>query len=259
MASSDSISKGMFALAAVAGIAVSAVVGYFLAGGIQQPKQTDPTQSVQTPQPPAPVAGNSDTAAPPTAQQSPDFTKQGAPPITIREERAPTAPAKTDPTDQTSQAANNSATTPDSEASQEASSPSPPTDLTDSANTVGAAPASASAATPTAKPNSDQDYEQTDNGAAPVSTPNTTPSTVASGVARYRVQVGSFAQAISARSLADALRTRGYSTDTVTERDGGRTVYHVQAGAFRTRSDADTATVDLQRQGFPAFVSTISQ
>jgi cell division septation protein DedD len=274
VASSGSMSTGMFVLAAVAAVAVSAVGGYFLAG-IQQPKQTDTTQAVQASQPQAsPVATDSDKAVAPPPTQSPDYTAQDAPDISIREERAPIAPPtpKTDDTAQTSQSVDNSAGTNDSEASQEAS-PASPTDAPDANTTVGTAPApgnapALSASTPDqggpttlAAPTqtSDQDTGQSNSATAPAPTLDTTQAPVASRIVRYRVEVGSFTQAMSARSLADVLRTRGYSTDTVTEHNGDRSVYHVQAGAFRSRSDAESATVELQQQGFPAFVSVIPQ
>src|SRR5580658_4932382 len=149
------MSTGMFVLAAVAVVAVSAVGGYFLAGGIQQPKQSGTTQTVEAPQSLTPLSTNSDKSVAPPPAQSPDYTAQGAPDITIQEEKAPVAPPKTDDTPQASPPANDGAGTQDSEASQEGTPPSS-TDTSDTNETVGAAPAPLVAST-TPAPNESAD------------------------------------------------------------------------------------------------------
>jgi cell division septation protein DedD len=78
------------------------------------------------------------------------------------------------------------------------------------------------------------------------------------GHARFRVQAGAFPEEKNARVLADALRGRGFSASTRADRDGDKTVYRVQIGAYRTRTDAGKAALDLQKSGYPAYVAPIN-
>ena len=71
----------------------------------------------------------------------------------------------------------------------------------------------------------------------------------------YRVQAGSFANAGNARDYVSTLHDHGYDANLRTERRGDKTVYKVQMGAFRNRSDADQAADGLRRNGVPVTVS----
>lgn len=228
-----------------------------------------------------------------------DFTAPDAPPIAIHEEKTPTirtaAPPPVDSTLSTtpdSEASQEDAPPATPTANDDTSDGT--NDDNTAVPTVGAVPSpvTGDATTPTTTPSTtaqqpsdgaDPDYEQTDNGDAAEPTqsaatpqPSPTPSATtpaspetpspAAAVpppvakrAHYRVEVGSFEKVASARSLADALRNRGYSTTTVAERRGDETIYHVQAGAFHSRSAADQASTDLQTQGFPAYVAALNQ
>lgn len=254
MASSNSAGTGKFIALAVVVVIGSALGGYFLVGATHQPDAGNAVpidqQTSSTPASPATT-----TSKPASSQNGGgDYTSPTAPRIEIHEEKMPVPHdvAKVAPSD-------NTPTQPDTEATQEASAPSPSSAPdTSSVGTV-PSPVTGDATTPaTSSQSSDPDYEQTANAPNTEAIPTNSGAPVA-GRAQYRVQVGSFTQAMSARSLADVLRNRGYSTTTVTERGPDNTVYHVQAGAFRTRAAADRATVELQREGFPAFVSPISQ
>jgi len=259
MATSNSFSTGQFAALAVVVVVGSCIAGYYIAGGLQHgPDKSAVTQ----PSIPSTAAGPS-TPAPPstheTAQSdkpSGDYTAPNAPKIEISEEKAPPpAPAPPKAPPQTSSASADN----DSEASQQdtTTANAPP-----DAGAVGTVPApvtgNATAPASTA-PTADPDYEQTTGSTDSEASQQATPVVDETHRPKFRVQVGTFSQAMSARSLADALRNRGYTTTTVSDQDGGKTVYHVQTGAFKARSTADRITLELQRQGFPAFVTTISQ
>ena len=75
---------------------------------------------------------------------------------------------------------------------------------------------------------------------------------------QFRVQTGSYTDESHARSIADELRSKGYSSSTRSEREGDHLVYKVQVGAYRTKSGAGRAAEDLQKKGYPAYISPIS-
>jgi len=258
MPKSDSFSTGQFAALAVVVVVGSCIAGYYIAGGLPH----GPEKSTETPASiPSTTASPSTTSAPSTRQTaqsdkpSGDYTAPNAPKIEISEEKAPKpAPEPPKPPVQTSSATAEN----DSEASQQDTTTA---NATPDAGAVGTVPApvTGNATTPaTTAPTADPDYEQTTTSTDSEASQQAAPATDDTRRPKFRVQVGTFSQAMSARSLADALRNRGYTTTTVSDQDGGKTVYHVQTGAFKARSTADRITLELQRQGFPAFVTTIS-
>ncbi len=74
---------------------------------------------------------------------------------------------------------------------------------------------------------------------------------------QFRVQTGAYMDESNARSVADTLRSQGFSASTRSERDGDHLVYKVQIGAYRSKNGADQAAGDLQKKGYPAFISPI--
>jgi len=74
---------------------------------------------------------------------------------------------------------------------------------------------------------------------------------------QFRVQTGAYTDESNARSVADTLRSQGYTTSTRSERDGDHLVYKVQVGAYRSKNGANKAADDLQKKGYPAFISPI--
>lgn len=75
------------------------------------------------------------------------------------------------------------------------------------------------------------------------------------GRAQFRVQTGAYTDESNARSVADTLRSQGFSASTRSERDGDHLVYKVQVGAYRSKGGAGKAADSLQKKGYPAFVS----
>ena len=259
MARSDSFSTGQFAALAVVVVVGSCIAGYSIAGGLQHgpdktavtaPSTSSTTEAPSTPAPPS----THETAQ--SDKPSGDYTAPNAPKIEISEEKAPPpAPAPAKPSTETSSASADN----DSEASQQDSATA---NATPDAGAVGTVPApvTGNATAPaTTAPTADPDYEQTTGSTDSEASQQASTTTDNTPRPKFRVQVGTFSQAMSARSLADALRNRGYTTTTVSDQDGSKTVYHVQTGAFKARSTADRITLELQRQGFPAFVTTISE
>lgn len=251
----------------VAVVAAAFGIGYFVLGGPRTAPAPTDTLSVPAAAPPA-VAAPRITSAPdphiqPRAKNS-DYTAPNAPRIRIVEEKSssltrrpavPQAPADT-PT---------SVSSTDSEASQAAAptNASPSTD-TSSGSTTGTSSASgtdASGSAPLIPPSAttasgtpDQDFEQVGgHGSAEAGQDGA----ASGGKAQFRVQTGSFAAQQNARILADALRSRGYTTSTHAEQEDGKTVYKVQIGAYRSRAAADKAAQDLQKSGYPAYSSPI--
>lgn len=275
MASSDSSSTVQFITLAAIVVIGSCAAGYWIAGGLQREPDRQPVAQTSTPSlptPPAPAA--SAAQAPSTPDPNGDYTAPNSSNIEIHEEKTPPpVPAKDKTPSDTAVASNG----PDAEASQEADTPSSDVPETGTVGTV-PSPVTGNATTPAASTqNSDPDYEQTQTAStAPAPTdseatqeastpgsPTSPEPATASAPAdakkpRFRVQVGTFTQAMSARSLADALRNRGLTATTVTDTRGDQTVYHVQTGAYRSRSSADRASLDLQREGFPAFVAPVT-
>lgn len=248
MASNNNFNGLKFAVVALAVVGLSGVIGYFLAGnGRSTPQVNAPIQVAQT---------TSDTPAAPTgdgsgddtlAARGGDFTAPGAPKIEVREVKPhlldTTRTPKPTPKDQ------------DPEASQEDAPPPPPdvTAPTDDAATAGQpSPVTGQTTTPA---NTDPDYESVGTGTDTAATASTgDDNSQSGGGGPYRVQVGSFAYARNAKALADALHSRGYTTSTVIAKDGDKTTYHVQTGAFQSQKAAQKASEDLQKAGFPAFI-----
>jgi cell division septation protein DedD len=230
-------------------------IGY-LVGGARSPRTGE--QVVQ----PTPSAVS--TPAPivvPTVQHprtvNGDYTAPGAPRIAIHEESAPVLRRVT-PTPLTPSV--------DPEATQEAApTPRPlqaPESTPPDGNTSGTAPDpdSSAGATPAANPDTstappapaDPDFERVNKPA------DSEKGQEGGGKVLFRVQTGSYTDESHARSVADELRSKGYSSSTRSERDGDHVIYKVQVGAYRTKGGAGKAAEDLQKKGFPAYVSPIS-
>ncbi len=271
MARTNNTLKNTGLIAAV--VAAAFGIGYFVLGG-SRPAPA-PTDIVSAPAAaPATVAAPRVTSAPdphilPRTKNS-DYTAPNAPRIRIVEERSssltltrrpaqPQAPADTVPgtaTDsEASQAA--AATTPSSQADTASGSTggtgTSTTSDTSSSTAPLIPPAAPGAGSASGSP--DQDFEQVGgHGSAEAGQDGA----AGGGKAQFRVQTGSFAAQQNARVLADALRSRGYTTSTRAEQEGGKTVYKVQIGAYRSRAAADKAAQDLQKSGYPAYSSPIS-
>ena len=261
--------------AVVAIVAVCVPVGYLLAGR-SQPTTPAPENVIPQSLPsdtPAPQPKPARVAITPRATNG-DYTAPGAPHVEITEERTPSL---IDTSNQQPKADKTPASTPDAEASQEAAPTPKDTDITTPTDT---SPDPDSTTVPDGSPNapvtppappadsnspvpppatpaqpSDPDVEQ-------IGTGHTDPEASQQGdttaKSQFRVQTGSFATADNAKTLADALHRRGYATSTHSERDGDKTVYKVQIGAYRNRAAADKAAQDLQSSGYPAYVSPIA-
>lgn len=250
-----------FVAVAVAVIAVAFCVGYFILGGARAP-QTVQTNVVAPAAPPTvtPVRPTTRVASAPPRVTNPDYTAPGAPRVKILEERTPslTNIAQLQP-----KPAAKPAAPVDPEASQAAAPPAKPTPAvspdagssqsgTDSGSDTGANSTSnnTDSATPPAGASGDGNTDSTGSSGDSEAGQDGN----SGGPATFRVQAGSFAAAKNARTLADALRDRGYVASTRAERDGDKTVYKVQVGAYRTRAAADKAAQDLQSTGYPAYV-----
>ncbi len=246
----------------VAIVAVAFGVGYYVIGGAR-PQPTPPENvvpaNVAPPTAPAPAKPVIIGRAPRT--QNGEYTAPGAPRISIVEERSPSLldTSKLQPKPAVKPA--------DSEASQEAApTPKPvaadttPADTASDGTDTPAPSPDAPTATPPddgttpapdAKASADPDTEKV----AGASGDSEAGQDGVSGKAQFRVQAGTFVAPENAKALADALRRRGYATSTRPQRDGDKTVYQVQVGAYRTKSAADKAAQDLQSSGYPASVS----
>jgi len=275
-------SSGVFKAIGVgaAVIAGSVTIGY-LFGGI---RETHP--SVQPAQPPV-----SSTLTPAPALAPPavhprttngNYTAPGAPHIVIEEESQPiirrvappTAPAA-DPEATQEAAPVTPKPTPDA-AKTTGTTPAPAGDTgtatpgTPDTATTGTPPATPMPAAPPATP-ADPDFEHVNTPPPGASDPaggqqgGKTPSdrtqdnrtqTDATKV-QFRVQTGAYTDESNARSVADTLRSQGFSASTRSERDGDHLVYKVQVGAYRSKNGADKAADDLQKKGYPAFISPI--
>ena len=232
-------------------------IGY-LVGGARSPRAGE--QVVQ------PMPSAVSTPAPivaPTVQHprtvNGDYTAPGAPRIAIHEESVPVLRRVT--------------RTPlippvDPEATQEAAPTPPPLPAPESTppagNTTGIAPDpspdSGAGSTPAVSPDTtpspptqaDPDFERVNKPA------DSEKGQEGGGKVLFRVQTGSYTDESHARSVADELRSKGYSSSTRSERDGDHLIYKVQVGAYRTKGGAGKAAEDLQKKGFPAYVSPIS-
>ncbi len=258
----------------VAVVAAAFGIGYFVLGGPRPaPAPTDTLSVPATVS--APAAAPRVSAAPdphilPRAKNS-DYTAPNAPRIRIVEEKPSSMTLTRRPAVPDASAdASSSASSADSEASQAAA----PNETSSSTDTGSGSAAGTSSATGSDTPGSgnaplipppaapantagtqDQDFEQiSGHGNAEAGQDGA----AGGGKAQFRVQTGSFAAQQNARVLADALRSRGYTTSTRAEQEGGKTVYKVQIGAYRSRAAADKAAQDLQKSGYPAYSSPIS-
>ncbi|MDQ2800498.1 MAG: SPOR domain-containing protein [Armatimonadota bacterium] len=266
MARSNSNSALKFVGAAAAAIVGGVAIGYLFGGGrasqTTQPIIQQPTAPVSTPA--APVAP---PAIHPRATNG-NYTAPGAPRIVIHEESdpvlrradrtVPTPPADTE----ASQEAPPVKTTPPSQSSDNSSASS------SDSNTTGApsgadisTPASGTDTSPTPPDTStpppppapaDPDFEHV------VKPSDSESGQAGGGKAQFRVQTGTYTDESHARSIADQLRSQGYTTSTRSERDGDHLIYKVQAGAYRSKNGANKAASDLQKKGFPAYVSPIT-
>lgn len=261
MARSQSSGAWKFVGAAAVAIIGGVGIGY-LVGGARAPRTGE--QVIQPP--PTAVSTPAPIIAP--AVQHPrtvngDYTAPGAPRIAIREEstpvlrrvtRAPLAP----PTD--TEAAQEAAP-----AARPSRTLSPDTTTQPGGNTSGTDPSpvsdSGTGSTPSTSPDTganpsapaDPDFERVTKPADPESGQEN-----GGGKAQFRVQTGSYTDESHARSVADELRSKGYSSSTRSERDGDRMIYKVQVGAYRSKNGAGKAAEDLQKKGYPAYVSPIS-
>ena len=262
---------GAAAVAIVGGVGI----GYLFGGARapRAPEQPIPTSATVLTPPAAP--GISPSSIRPQTTNG-DYTAPNAPRISIHEEQTPilrrVTPPPSAPVDtEASQEAAPTTRTPrhattDTTAS-DGNTPAPldsnPSTTPSTVNTGPAAPDPGKTATPdssrpTTRPapkppaNADPDIEQVTPRGTP--TPPPSPSDSATH-AQFRVQTGAYADEGNARSVADQLRSQGYTTSTRSERDGDHLVYKVQVGAYRSHSGASKAADDLQKKGVPVYVS----
>lgn len=253
---------GAAAVAIVGGVGIG-----YLFGGARAPRAPEqpvpPSATVLTP--PAAPSVSPSSIHPQTTNG--DYTAPNAPRITIHEEQTPilrrVTPPSTPPID--SEASQEAVLTPRTPRhtpadtiSSDGNTPAPldsnPSTTPSTVNTGPAAPDPSSTA-PTTRPapkppaNADPDIEQVTPRGTPASPPDTATH------AQFRVQTGAYADEGNARSVADQLRSQGYSTSTRSERDGDHLVYKVQVGAYRSKSGASKAADDLQKKGVPVYVS----
>ena len=262
---------GAAAVAIVGGIGI----GYLFGGARtpRPPEQPVPLSATVLTPPAAPSVSPS-SIRPQTTNGN--YTAPNAPRITIHEEDAPILRRATPPpaapvdTEASQEAAPTPApsrrTTTDasSNTAPDTGTPTPPDGgtATTPTNSGPAAPDTSKtmlpdSSKPTVKPpaNADPDIEQvTPRGA---SAPASVPPTSSASRAQFRVQTGAYADEGNARTVADQLRSQGYTTSTRSERDGDHLVYKVQVGAYRSHSGASKAADDLQKKGVPVYVSPI--
>jgi DedD protein len=255
----------------VAGVGVlfmSAFAGYYYLGGNAK-GQTPPASAPTTQAPPAPVLPNAPIAHRPVTVVG-EYTAPGAPAIDITESKAP---LKTKP------AASPAPT--DSEASQtglDNPAGNPAASETDAGSASGSTAAPSTTGTGSSSTNSGQTGVSTSGDAAPSDTSTTSqsgstssatvppaPPAIPSGSASaspapaavlFHVQAGSFQNEKNAKTLAEALRHKGYAAMTLPRQTDTSTSYVVQVGAYSSRATADDVVSSLQRDGFPASVST---
>lgn len=262
--------SGVWKYVGAAAVAIVGGVGIgYLFGGARTPRAPEqpvpPSATVLTP--PATPGVSPASIRPQTTNGN--YTAPNAPRITIREEQTPimrrVTPPPTPPID--SEASQEAVLTPKPSrrtttdaAPSDSTTPAPldsnPLTTPPTVNTGPAAPdpgSTAPATRPAPKPpaNADPDIEQV----TPRGTPAPPPDTATH--AQFRVQTGAYADEGNARSVADQLRSQGYSTSTRSERDGDHLVYKVQVGAYRSKSGATKAADDLQKKGVPVYVTPI--
>ena len=267
---------GILALG-VATVAGGAAIGYFMIGGVRpSPPSSDAAGIQEAPVPAGPAAAPAPaphkTAR--AARANSDYTAPGAPRVHIVEDKTPTlndSAARPRGPEQSSASTDTAdIPTPDVEASQQgtdASRPAAPSNAVPGSDTPPAAKTSpdseagqAGAPRPaTPRPSSDADYEHV-NGTPPADSEASQAggSGKATSHASYRVQAGSFADAGNARDYVNSLHDRGYAADLHPERQGDKTIYKVQVGAYRSRAAAADAAADFRQKGVPVTVSPVS-
>ncbi len=285
MARKNSNSALPLTAAAVSVVVVSGLVGYYVLGGSHpssQPvtvpivEQTPPPSTPRVVHPAGPRSKNADYSAP------------GAPQIAISEDKSPTIVNAAHSHDAEASQAGTSIPTPDTEAPQTgdtgaaSSSPPPATsspDASSSSNPSSGTPTGSAdtnsgsdsippppgdtAHSPSTQPSktttppkssgsNDHDFEQINGSPSHTGDAGST----APGGILYRVQTGSFADERNARILAATLASQGFTTSTRATTEGGKTVYKVQVGAYRSHTAAAKAVSDLQHSGYPAYISS---
>lgn len=257
---------GAAAVAIVGGVGI----GYLFGGARapRAPEQPIPLSATVLTPPAAP--GLSPSSIRPQTTNG-DYTAPNAPRISIREEQTPilrrvtpSAPVDTEASQEAAPTPRTPRHTTTDTAASTGDTPAPldsnPATTPPTVNTGPAAPDPGKTATPdSSKPatrpapkppaNADPDIEQV----TPRGTPAPAPDTATH--AQFRVQTGAYADEGNARSVADQLRSQGYTTSTRSERDGDHLVYKVQVGAYRSKSGASKAADDLQKKGVPVYVS----
>lgn len=259
-------------------IAGGAAFGYlFGSAHLPHPAEqtTPPAVSAALPLPSAPKL-NPSLIHPRTANGN--YTAPGAPRITIEEQSEPILRRVTPPP----------APAADPEASQEATVPPVKTPATATPDdSVSGTPADTGSAVPSpdARPGAsapavstppppppapaDPDFERVNPPKPGASDPETGQqggdkaqngrTQTDTGIRpQFRVQTGAYADESNARSVADTLRSQGFTASTRSERDGDHLVYKVQIGAYRSKNGASKAADDLQKKGYPAFISPMT-
>jgi cell division protein FtsN len=72
----------------------------------------------------------------------------------------------------------------------------------------------------------------------------------------HRVRVGTFEKRDNAQALATELSGRGFQAVTSPAQVNGKTVYHVQVGAFRNETEARNQQKALERNGYDTTLSS---
>lgn len=91
---------------------------------------------------------------------------------------------------------------------------------------------------------------------APVGTSPPAPSSGGNvGGPLYRVRVGTFDSRTGAQNLSAELNGRGYATRLQPEQVNGRTVYHLQIGAYRDEKRAKEIQKELKTNGYEAAIA----
>ena len=262
MARSNSSGTLKFIGAAAVAVVGGAAIGMLLT------RPTSPHAADQAPQQTVPVVSTPAVSAPPPAVHprtaNGNYIAPGAPRIVIREESAPVlrhvnppAPADTEASQEAAPVVQSvpAEKTPDSAETggDSSSAPSRRVRTREAAPASDAAPAPADG-TPPAPPAApaDPDFERV------VKPGDAEAGQEGASKAQFRVQAGTYTDESSARSVADQLRSQGFSASTRTEREGSRTTYKVQAGAYRSKNGANKAAEDLQKKGFPAYVAPVA-
>ncbi len=262
---------GASAAAIVGGVAIG-----YLFGGARLPRpaaQPVPaaTSTITLPAAPAPSPSQ---IHPRTANGN--YTAPGAPRIVIQEESRPIL----------RRIAPSPAPALDPEATQEAPpktplSPAPETTATDTTrispsgtdsgtpaptpeSSANSGPVTPATPAPTPAAPADPDFERVSPAPKPAPDPESgqqggsaPKQSGDAGRSQFRVQTGAYTDESNARSVADTLRSQGFSTTTHSERDGDHLVYKVQVGSYRSKNGASKAADDLQKKGYPAYISPI--